>query len=333
MSPKTPPPEQERDWLGIVGAGPFGTALGNLVARAGRRVLVWSKDADVVSAINDTHTNPRLSGVSLSDRMHATDDPARFADTARFIVVAVSSTDVRARLHTLGDYLDGQHLVVHAIGALASPGDTLVSRVIVEETPALRIGALAGPALWRDLVEGTSASMVIASRFSEVIHEGRRLLSVPPALRLYTGKDLIGVELASALAGAYTLAVAVCDGLEMGPGLRATLITRAVAEASRLGKAAGADERTFAGLAGLGNLLVRTQTEHSSGYLAGRALARGDSSPTASEGVRAALAGVRLADRLGVRVPVLSAVAAVLSGTMSPRAAAAAAADTVADEE
>jgi glycerol-3-phosphate dehydrogenase (NAD(P)+) len=131
--------------------------------------------------------------------------------------------------------------------------------------------------------------------------------------------------------------VALCDALGMGPGPRAVLITRALAEAARLGEAAGAEARTFTGLAGLGNLLVRTQAGHARDYVYGLGLARvreagADAGPM-SEGARAALAGVRLAQRLGVRVPVLSGVAAVIAGELLPAQAAAALADTVAAEE
>ena len=178
--------------------------------------------------------------------------------------------------------------------------------------------------------------MVVASAFDEVVAEARRLLNAPPALRVYGSKDLAGVELASALAGAYTVALGLCDGLGMGPGPRAVLITRAVAEASRLGVAAGARGADVRGLAGLGNLLVRaTASARPTTCSAG-------GSPTASiTGRRRAHRGrARRArrrasspTRLRVRMPVLSGVAAVLAGRAEPRAAAQLVGDTVAVEE
>jgi glycerol-3-phosphate dehydrogenase (NAD(P)+) len=173
--------------------------------------------------------------------------------------------------------------------------------------------------------------MVVASAFDEVRAESRRLLNAPPGLRVYGSKDLIGVELASALSGAYTIALGLCDGLGMTAGPRAVLLTRAVAEGSRLCQAAGGEARTFAGLAGLGNLLVRPN-ERSADYQLGRDLAAGGAGkPT--EGARAALAGAELASRLHVRMPVLAGIAAVISGRASPRDAASLVADTVAVEE
>lgn len=323
------------DTVGIVGAGSFGSALGSVLARSGRRVILWSRDTAVVASIQNQRTSPRLPKALLPAPLEATADPKRLAAEARFIVLAVSSTNVRDRARELGDVLDGSHIVVHAIGALAAPTNERVSEVMAQGLPTLKLGVLAGPALPADLIEGQFSSMVIASAFDEVVAEGRRLLNAPPGLRIYSSKDLIGVELASALSGAYTVALGLADGLGIGPGPRAVLITRAVAEASRLGVAAGAEARTFAGLAGLGNLLVRSAGDRSADYLLGRRLADGivTADTARTEGARAALAGVELAGRLRTRMPMLQGVAAVLSGKLEPKDAAKLIGDTVAVEE
>jgi glycerol-3-phosphate dehydrogenase (NAD(P)+) len=295
---------------------------------------LWSRDPQVVESIRTRRTSPRMASAPLPEPLEATSDPRKLAAEARFIVMAVSSTDVRVRARELGDFLDGSHIVVHAIGALAAPANERVSEVMQAGLPTLKLGVLAGPALPADLAEGQYSSMVIASVFDEIVREGRRLLNAPPVLRVYSSKDLVGVELASALSGAYTVALGLCDGLGVGTGPRAVLLTRAVAEASRLGQAAGAEPRTFAGLSGLGNLLVRTN-ERSADYLLGRRLAEGvvGADAARTEGARAALAGVELAARLRVRMPVLSGVAAVLAGRAEPRDAAKLVGDTVAVEE
>ncbi|HEU0037339.1 MAG TPA: NAD(P)-binding domain-containing protein [Kofleriaceae bacterium] len=330
------------DTVGIVGAGTFGTALGSVLARAGRRVVLWSRDVAVVEAITKTRRCPRMPAATLPEPLIATADPRQLAAEARFLVLAVSSKDVRLRARELGDVIDGSHIVVHAIGALAAPDRTTngataerVSDVMVQGMPTLKVGVIAGPSLPADLVEGEFSSMVAASRFDEVIAEARRLINAPPTLRVYGSRDLVGVELASALSGAYTVALGLSDGLGMGAGPRAVLVTRAIAEGSRLGQAAGAEPRTFSGLAGLGNLLVRASGDRSADYVLGRRLADGVVSADASrtEGARAALAMIDLAKSLRVRTPVLQGVAAVLTGKLEPRDAAKLIGDTVAAEE
>ena len=322
------------DTVGIVGAGAFGTALGSVLARAGRRVVLWSRDVDVVEAIRTTRRSPRLPAALLPEPLEATADPRQLASAARFVILAVTSTNVRERSRELGDVLDGSHIVVHAVGALAQPSNERVSQVMEHGLPTLKIGAIAGPALPADLAENHYSSIVIASVYDEVVAEGRRLLNVPPVLRVYGTKDLIGVELASALSGAYTVALGLADGLGVGPGPRAVLITRALAEASRLGVAAGAEARTFAGLAGLGNLLVRS-SDRSADYQLGRRLADGVVTADAArtEGARAARAGIDLAAQLRVRMPVLQGVAAVLAGRLDPKEVANLIGDTVAEAE
>jgi glycerol-3-phosphate dehydrogenase (NAD(P)+) len=329
-------PSVRADTVGIVGAGAFGTALGAILARAGRRVVLWSRDGKVVEAVRRTRINPRLPDVELpADSLEITDEPKRLATEARFLVLAVSSTDVRQRSRELGNVLDGSHIVVHAIGGLAAPTNERVSEVMVQGLPTLKVGALAGPALPGDLTEGAFSSIVVASAFDEVVNEGRRLLNAPPVLRVYGSKDLAGVELASALSGAYTVALGMCDGLDLSPVVRAVLITRALAEASRLGAAAGAEARTFSGLAGLGNLLVRSATERSADYKLGLRLAEGvvSSDSARTEGARAALMGTELAKQHKVRMPVLTGLAAVLAGKLDPKDAGRLIGDQVASEE
>jgi glycerol-3-phosphate dehydrogenase (NAD(P)+) len=321
------------DTVGIVGAGAFGTALASVLGRADRRVLLCSRHDSVVEAIRATRSCPRLPSAPLPETIEPTTDAAQLAAEARFIVLAVGSTDVRERARSLGAFLDGSHIVVHAVGAFAQPGDVRVSEAIAQGVPSLKLGVLAGPALPIDLAEGRYASMVAASAFDEVVAEARRLLNLPPGLRIYGSRDVVGVELASALAGAYTIGLGLCDGLGMPDGPRAVMVTRAVAEGSRLSSAAGAEARTFAGLAGLGNMLVRS-SERSADYLLGRQLAGGRRAQLEhTEGARAALAGTALAERLHVRMPLLAGIAAVLSGRAEPRDAVQLVADSVAEVE
>ncbi len=321
--------------VGIVGGGQFGTALAQVIANAGRSVLLWTRSKEVCDQINQDHVNPRLPETVLSPRLHATTDPGELAHATRFLVLAVAPANLRTRASVLGDAINGSHMLLHTAATLISPHDRPVSELLLEETPALQVGTLAGPALWNDLLNNQFTSLVAASRFDAVTADARRLLSAPPVLRVYRGSDMVGVELAAALAGAYTIAVAMSDELGVGPVPRAVLITRALAEASRLGQAMGAETRTFTGLAGLGTLLVRTSSElsaNSDDYRLGRRLGTGHTieEHEYSEGAQSVLAGARLATRLGVRMPVLRTMAAVITGQMTAAQAANAVAETVA---
>ncbi len=337
------------DTVGIVGAGSFGTALASVVARANRRVILWSRDTAVVEHIRQTRRCPRLPEAPLPDSLEVTADPRVLAREARLVILAVISTDVRARSVELGGVLDGSHLVVHAVGALArgegdsadAAADERVSEVVAQGVPTQRLGVLAGPSLPGEMASGQFASMVVASAFDEVIRETLRLISAPPALRVYGSRDLVGVELSSAMAGAVTIALGLCDGIEMGPGPRAVLITRAVAEAGRLVVASGGDVKTFAGLAGLGNVLVRSMpakgatSVESAEYQLGLRLASGQlpADALACEGARASLSLARLGKRLKVRMPLIDVIAAVLTGKVKPRDAIRLVGDSVASEE
>lgn len=324
------------DTVGIVGAGPFGLALAAVLGRAGRQVLLWSRSEEVVSEIVSKRTSARMPGLELPASVSAVSEVKDFADRARFLIVAVGSESVRRRLHTLGDAVDGSHIAVHAIGAFASPNDRRVSQVISEETAILRTGVIAGPSMPTDLAAGRGTSLLCASAFDEVTSECRRLISVPQIMRLYRSRDIVGAELASALSGAYTIAVGLADGLKVGIGIRSVLITRAASEMARLGEAIGADSKTFFGLAGLGNLLVRSSVEgehQSPSYRFGRSIAEGGAPSSDNEGARAAHAGTRLARAHGLKLSILETTSQILRGELEVTEAAEQILQSVAEEE
>lgn len=327
--------KRDSERVGILGAGPFGTALGSMLAKGGRPVTIWSTTPAVVESINREHTSERLPGHVLPEGLVAVSDLAEVMEQARFLVLAVASESAYNRLHTLGAVATSAHIAVHAIGALAPEGDRRISELITEETPILRSGVLAGPSLAADIAAGRTTSLVCASEFDEVTSESRRLLSVPSTMRLYRSRDVVGAELASALSGAYTIAVGLADGLNVGIGTRAVLITRAISEMTRLGMALGGSAKTFSGLAGLGNLLVRSSVEGdrvSPSYRLGLALAKGKAEAH-GEGPRATHAGLRLAKARGLRLPILETVGQVIHGETTAKDAAVKIFETVAEEE
>ncbi len=322
--------------IGIVGAGPFGLALASMLCRAGRETLLWSQRSEVVDRINSTHRSPHFGDTAIPEGVEVTDDVESFGKRTRFLIIAVSSDTVRQRMEVLGRVVTGAHMAVHAIGAFGKQGDLPVTEIISQETPILRTGVIAGPSMPADLMAGRGTSLVCASEFQEVTRECRRLLGIPPVMRLYVSSDVIGVELASALSGAYTIAIGLADALGVGIGTRAVLMTRAVSEMSRLGASVGAQARTFAGLGGLGNLLVRSSVEGehlSPSYRLGQSLVNKAEIGSQEEGARAARAGLRMANSHGLTLPVLTTIVRILDGELSATSAAEELVKTVAQAE
>lgn len=308
--------------IGIVGAGAFATALASVICtRPDTSAILLCRNADQLHDINRNKRNQaRLPGISLSRRIAATSDLEEIAAVTNTIVLAVSSLAIPEVLGDMAHSLTSDHTVVHAVGALIE-NDRRVSQLIAERTKVERIAAIAGPALPADLVARRSSAVVVAATDAAVAAHVKRALHVPPVLRVYRSEDLLGVELASALACALTVAMGLADGLSVGHGPRTVFLTRAAAEASRLCVENGAQARTFYGMAGLGNFLVRSSPESRSDsidYQLGVAIARGDELPRgASEGVRTLATACRLAKLLGIDIPVLHTVHEVVSGQTS----------------
>ncbi len=338
--------------IAVVGAGRFGTALAQILAQempspvvktgsandqSQNKVVLLSTSKDVVRSIEQTRKNPRTGDVLLHQGIVATDKPQDI-EVCRLVYLAVASTHVVHRLEQVADALHGGQLLVHTVGALLPPalgqGSHSVSQIVRDTTSVLRVGVLAGPALFHSLLADKFSSLVVASAFDEVTREVKQSLAKPPRMRVYTSRDSKGVEMASALSGVYTLALGVADGLGIGPGVRAVLVTRALAEATRLVVAAGGKADSVTGIAGLANVLVRSSyptQEYSKDYMYGRRIAKVGLIGTGdiTEGVRTVVVALLLAKEKGVRTPILLFLHKVLSGEITPTEAATRLAATV----
>ncbi len=235
---------------------------------------------------------------------------------ADVLFLAVPAAAVRSTLRRIAPVLRGNQILVHSVGSLlpAESGQLakLVSQVILEETPLTRVGALAGPALAEDLEEWSPAALVCGSAVEGVTAAVRQVLSCQ-TLRIYASGDLVGVELARAMSGVVALASGVCEVLEFGPAARAVLVSRSAAEFARLGSALGGRERTFAGLAGVGGLMVASQRRDAADYQLGSQLGSGIELADALKEVARTCESVnmireahRLADSHGLRMPILT---------------------------
>lgn len=240
------------------------------------------------------------------------------------LVLAVPSTAVRPLLRQAAPFLNGSQLLVHAVGSLApmtaDGSRSLISEVVRGETPLRRVGALAGPALALDLEERRPAALVCGSRYDEVGAAARQVLT-GPSLLVYTTRDQIGVEVARAMVAVVALAGGVASALDLGAAARAVLISRGAAELARLGVALGASERTFFGLAGVGEMVVATDGRGSADFELGRLIGQGMPLELAQQQVGRTCDGpsmvneaLRLASLHRLRLPLTAAVHHLLTG-------------------
>ena len=291
--------------IGIVGGGGFGLGLARAVARGGRQALVWSrqpKAPEGARAVED------LAEIGRCD----------------LVFVAVPSMHAESVADVLGKHLDGRHLLVHVSRGLV--GDALegVSQILRERTPSRRVGCLAGPLNAHALAEGIPGGGIVGTGFPEV-HEAVREAIAGPSLRLYQTDDIVGVEVSSALVGLLALAMGYAMELGIDPAALAILATRGMTEAARVGLTLGAEERTFSGVAGYGDLIAAIAGDGRPEIALGRALARGLSLEVAARNAGAHIEGVTIARRIqqhalrrAIEVPICEALAEAVEGKLSP---------------
>jgi glycerol-3-phosphate dehydrogenase (NAD(P)+) len=288
--------------VGVLGGGGFGRALALAAARAGARVVLHSR-----------RPNEAPSGVEVTSEL------AKLAE-ARLLVVAVPSSVLRLTARELGPHLDGSHLVVHGVRGLEGDDLHTMSDLVRAETPARRVGALAGPVQVEELLAAKPSAIVCASPFDEVPAAFAEAFE-SPTLRVFASRDLRGVEWAAALVGCIAVGVGYLEAAGVGPGLVAALVSRAVEEASALAAAAGADERTLFGLSGTGDLLASLAQEGRPEVRLGAALGRGRSLAEARLEAVHRVEAVELlphlrafASRTGVRSPLFATLAELPEG-------------------
>jgi glycerol-3-phosphate dehydrogenase (NAD(P)+) len=305
----------ERKHVAVLGAGSFGTTVANVIADAGRPVLLWSRDPEVAAHINEKHHNPRYySQKPLSPALKATPNLAEAAQGAPVIVVAVASSGFREVARNLGDFVTGDQVLLSATKGLEPRTHKRMSEILKEETCAKKVGALSGPNIAREMLDGQPAATVVASRFKDAIELSAELLS-SPRFRVYGNVDLLGVELAGAMKNVIAIASGVATGLELGDNTRSLLITRGLAEIQRLGVKLGADPLTFSGLAGIGDLFVTCTSPHSRNHRVGAGMAKGkklnevlEEIGETAEGVNTTKICHELAREKGVPMPITEAV-------------------------
>ncbi len=312
--------------VAVLGAGSWGTTLADLLARKGFAVRLWAHEAEVVDSVNAQHENPMfLPGAALARSLTASGDVAQVVEGADLVLSAAPSHAAGAVLAAAAGAIGPNVPVVSATKGIEPAGLLLMSQLAARLLPGRPFAALSGPSFAQEVFAGQPTAVVSAATDPAVARLVQAVFSTP-RFRVYSNADVIGVELAGALKNVIAIAAGMLEGLGLGHNPRAALITRGLAEITRLGRAMGADPLTFAGLAGMGDLILTTTGSLSRNRGLGVALAEGQSLDeyraahrSVAEGANTSRAAAALAQRAGVEMPITANVCAILFDGKAPR--------------
>jgi glycerol-3-phosphate dehydrogenase (NAD(P)+) len=312
----------------VIGAGAWGTALADLLARNGQRVTLWAYEADVVESINARHENARfLADATVHEGLRATGNLDEAVRAANLVLFVTPSHVLRPIVRRAATSANERTTLVVASKGIERETLALMTDIVSEEMPDRPVVALSGPSFAREVVQGQPTAVVAASREPEASMRVQQAFS-SDAFRVYTHHDVIGVELGGSLKNVMAIATGMAEGLGLGYNPRAALITRGLAEMTRLGVALGADPLTFAGLAGIGDLVLTCTGALSRNRQLGMEIGQGkrlDESlaarETVAEGVYTTQSAHALASREEIDMPIVAAVYRILFEGRDPRRA------------
>jgi glycerol-3-phosphate dehydrogenase (NAD(P)+) len=314
--------------ISVIGAGAFGTAMAVAAARAGNEVSLWVHDPDVAATIRETGANPDyLAGMPLSDRIHATNDLGEAATFSDTMFMVVPSHHYREVLTNLRGHCSAPVKVISGTKGIENQSlermSEITSHVLGEQLAAFAV--LSGPTFAIETARGDPTAAVIASKDAVFAQEVQQVMS-SPALRLYHSSDVVGVELAGALKNVIAIAAGVLEGMGLGSNTTAALITRGLHEMTRLGLGLGGRLETFAGLAGMGDLVLTCTGALSRNRTVGVLLGQGKTldeilrdAKFVAEGIKTSRAARALSERHDIEMPIATAMCHVLYDGQSPR--------------
>lgn len=313
--------------VAVFGTGSWGTAFSVVLADAGTDVVMWGRRRELAEAITRTHENPdNLAGIFLPDSITATHRPEEALAGAEVVVFAVPSQTFRGNLEGWAPLLPPDAVLVSLMKGIELGTTKRMSQVIGEVTgaPPERIAVVSGPNLAREVAQRQPAATVVGCA-DEAVAEKLQQVCATSYFRPYTNTDVVGVELGGAVKNVIALAVGIAKGMGMGDNSQASIVTRGLAETTRLGLAQGADAATFAGLAGVGDLVATCLSPLSRNRTFGERLGRGESladilasKQQTAEGVKSCRSILDLARTLGVDMPITEHVVAVVHEAMTP---------------
>lgn len=312
----------------VIGGGAWGSAIAHLLSSGGHRVRLWAREPDVVEHINSTHANPRfLPGVTLHREICATGTMRDALEVAKLVVYVAPSHVLREVVREGALSVRDDAVAVVATKGIEPESLLLMTDVVREELNGRAAVALSGPSFAVEVAQGVPTAVVAASESAEAAGVVQQALS-SSRFRVYTNDDVVGVELGGALKNVMAVATGLAEGVGLGLNSRAALITRGLAEMTRLGVSLGARNETFAGLAGMGDLVLTCTGALSRNRAVGLEVGRGRAlsevlagTESVAEGVTTTSSALALASRQNVEMPIVQAVARILFDGHSPRTA------------
>ncbi len=313
--------------VGVIGSGAWGTTLALLLANKGTETTLWEHRPERAVEIQQQRENTLfLPGFRFPNTLYVTSNLKEAVEGKDALLLVTPSQRMRENVRLLATYVSKETILVSASKGIEINSLKRMTEVICEELPnaCKRVAALSGPNLSREVAEGKPAAAVVAAHDQEVAVHARTLLTTSN-YRVYTADDVVGVELGGALKNIIAIGAGLNDGMNMGENAKAAFITRGLAELSRLGLAAGAHPMTFAGLAGIGDLIVTCASPLSRNQQLGRRLAAGQkleyilsSTHSVVEGIYTTKAALKLAERYNVEMPITYQLSLVLFEGLDP---------------
>lgn len=305
--------------VGIIGAGSWGIALSNLLSMNGADVTVWSILPDEIEMLKEKHEHvTKLPGVILSDTIRFTTDLEDTVKENDILVMAVPSPFIRKTSKSMKDFVKKDQIIVNVAKGIEENTLMTLSDIIEEEIPQAKVGVMCGPTHAEEVGRCIPTSIVVGAKEKETADILQNLF-MNEFFRVYTSPDVLGMEIGSSLKNVVALAAGIADGLGYGDNTKAALITRGIAEITRLGIKMGGKFETFAGLTGIGDLIVTCASMHSRNRRAGILLGQGKTMQEAMdevkmvvEGVYSAKAAMQLSKKYDVELPIIEQVNEIL---------------------
>ena len=312
----------------VAGAGTWGTALGRILALNGAEVCIWSRFPEEAEMLSGTRRHPNLPGTVIPDSISFTSDPAEAAGQADYIIMVVPSVYIRGTARDFAPHIPDRAILISAAKGIESDTLMTLTEVIGDELAAAektnKVVALSGPTHAEEVARDLPTLIVCACEDIEAARKVQQLFD-GTCIRPYVNPDIKGVQICGALKNVEALAVGIARGLGYGDNTCAAMITRGMEEIRRLGLAMGCREKTFFGLAGIGDLIVTATSSHSRNNRAGYLIGQGKSVEEAVrevgmvvEGMNALPAAVRLCEQFGMDMPLISAVHSIVADRAQP---------------